>query len=47
MKESRKWSQFVIDEKTGKNFIVLTTLVNGIDVNDDIDDDEFENENTF
>lgn len=45
--ETRRWSQFVMDELTGKNIVVFTTLTEGIDLPNDIEDDDFNNDNEF
>ena len=44
--EAKKWTQMVTDEKTGRRVLVLTTLVNGLVVDDsDLGDEDRLREN--
>lgn len=43
-----KWSQILMDEETGKNIVVFTTLVDGIDLpQDNLDDDDLYDDKEF
>lgn len=41
MSESKHWNQLIVDETTGRNMLVLTTLVDGIEVKDEENEEPF------